>query len=273
MTYPTPIRGPRARAATLPVPPARMALARGGRPLKRWRYLGVYGPELMLCAGDAHIGPFRQRWWAVALPDGRLFEQTSMVRSAGVTLGGGTLTIAARGVRARLRFGSAEAVETLSPHGAQLIWTRKQAGVPVEGEVELEGRRIGVAARGVIDESAGYHARVTAWKWSAGVGVTDDGRDVGWNLVSGVHDDPDASERTLWVDGVPEHVPPVEFAPDLSSVAGLSFREWAARTDDTNVLLLRSRYRQPFGEFRGELPGGLRLARGWGVMEEHDVRW
>ena len=35
----------------------------------------------------------------------------------------------------------------------------------------------------------------------------------------------------------------------------------------------RNRYRQPFGEFSGRLPGGLRLAEGYGVMEEHDVLW
>ena len=250
-----------------------MPLAKGGRPLKRWRYVGLYGPELMLCAGDAHIGPFRQRWWAIALPDGRLLEQTSMLRSAGVSFSGPDLALAGRDVRARLSYGDAEAVETLSPHGSQLIWTRKQADVPVTGEVEVEGRLIEINGRGVVDESAGYHARRTVWKWSAGVGVTDDGRRVGWNLVTGVHDDPGASERTLWVDGVPEHVPPVDFADDLSGVGGLSFKEWSAREDNTNVLLLRSRYRQPFGEFSGELPGGLRLERGWGVMEDHDVRW
>lgn len=250
-----------------------MPIAKGGRPRKSWKYVGVYGPDVMLCAADALIGPFRQRWWAVALPGGRLLERTSMLRSAGVKISADRLTIEGRGVRARLGYGTTEAVETLSPHGAQLIWTRKQADVPVRGELEIDGRRIGIDGRGVVDESAGYHARATAWKWSAGVGVTEDGRRVGWNLVTGVHDDPEASERTLWVDGVPEHVPPVEFADDLSAVGGLSFREWSAREDNTNVLLLRSRYRQPFGEFRGELPGGLRLARGWGVMEEHDVRW
>ena len=250
-----------------------MPMTRGRRPLKRWTYLGLYTPELMLCAGDARIGPFRQRWWAVALPDGRLLEQTSNVRSAGVNVSPTGLLLTGRGARADLGYGATEAVETLSRHGAQLIWTRKQADVPVTGKVELDGSRFEVDGRGVVDESAGYHARRTSWKWSAGVGVTDDGRTVGWNLVTGVHDDPEASERTVWVDGQPQHVPPVEFAADLSWVGGLAFREWAAREDDTNVLLMRSRYRQPFGEFSGELPGGLRLARGWGVMEDHDVRW
>jgi hypothetical protein len=34
-----------------------------------------------------------------------------------------------------------------------------------------------------------------------------------------------------------------------------------------------SDYRQPFGTFTGELPGGFPLADGFGVMERHAVRW
>ena len=249
-----------------------MPMFRGGRPCKRWVYAAVYTPELMLCAGDARIGPFRQRWWALALPGGELVEKTSMTGSGGVVVSPARVTIGSPSVRAELAFGSAEHVETLSPHGRQLIWTRKQADVPVTGTVEHGGRTWDVDGRGVVDESAGYHARHTAWKWSAGVGVTDDGRRVGWNLVDGVHDHPDASERTVWIDGVPGHLPPSRFAEDLSSVDGLSFTEWSAREDATNVGFLRSRYRQPFGEFSGTI-GGVTLARGWGVMEEHDVRW
>jgi hypothetical protein len=69
-----------------------------------------------------------------------------------------------------------------------------------------------------------------------------------------------------------------EFAADLSRVevdggGTLDFTEWAAREHRTNVVVMRSAYRQPFGTFAGELPGGLRLAEGYGVMEEHDVRW
>ena len=41
---------------------------------KRWRWVGVFSSELMLCVGDAHVGPIPRRWWAVALPDGTLKE-------------------------------------------------------------------------------------------------------------------------------------------------------------------------------------------------------
>jgi hypothetical protein len=96
---------------------------------------------------------------------------------------------------------------------------------------------------------------------------------VAWNLVDGVHDAARSSERTLWIDGAPRELPPQEFAHDLSRVGELDFREWSARESNRNLVVLRNRYRQPFGEFSGTLPGGLALAEGHGVMEEHDVLW
>jgi hypothetical protein len=145
--------------------------------------------------------------------------------------------------------------------------------VRVRGRVSVGGRTFEVDGEdGFVDESAGYHARHTAWRWSAGVGRAADGRRVAWNLVDGVHDGT-ASERTVWIDGEPREVPAQEFAPDLSRVGGLEFREWSARESRVNLVVMRNRYRQPFGEFSGELPCGLRLAEGYGVMEEHDVVW
>lgn len=262
----------------LAIPPARMSLFRKRRPLKRWRYVAFYGAELMLCAGDAHIGPLRQRFWAAVTPDGRIAERTAMLTSGGVRIDGPRVTVDAPELRARLVVEERPGVQTVSRHGDSYIWTRKQADVPVSGLVELRGRPYQVEARGVVDDSAGYHARHTAWTWSAGVGSTDDGRSIGWNLVTGVHDAPEASERSVWVDGEPGEVAPVEFAHDLSAIRfrsgeALAFDAWASREDHSNVGLLRSAYRQPFGRFAGTLPGGLTLAEGYGVMESHDVYW
>jgi hypothetical protein len=207
-----------------------------------------------------------QRWWAVALPDGTLVEG-----SRGVELG-------ARRARVPgvldLTLDAPAAVEVVSPHGRSYIWTSKRAPVRVRGHVSAAGRIFELDGHdGFVDESAGYHARRTAWRWSAGLGRAEDGRRVAWNLVDGVHDAASSSERTVWVDGEPREVPPQEFAGDLSAVGGLRFREWSARESSTNLVLMRNRYRQPFGDFSGELPCGLRLAEGYGVMEEHDVRW
>lgn len=250
-----PVRGDGVREVDLPLPPARMPALRRGRPLKRWRYVAVYAPELMLCVGDARVAGVPQRWWAVALPDGQLFEGE-------------------RGAPIELSLDEGPGVEVVSPHGRSYIWTRKQAGIPVAASVRVGGANYAIEGRfGFVDESAGYHARRTTWRWSAGVGRSVDGRAVAWNLVDGVHDAPRASERTVWVDGEPHEVEPVAFAADLSAVGGLRFTEWSAREDHTNRLIMRSDYRQPFGSFEGSLPGGLVLESGYGVMEWHDVRW
>ena len=275
-----PARGPSVRELGLLLPPDRMPLWRQGRPLKRWRYLGVYAPELMLCVGDARIGPVPRRWWAVAEPDGELHEWSS-ARGGGVSLHAKGAHVDAGGVRIELDLGDSEAVETASPVGdrGNYVWTRKRAGFAVRGVVIVGGREHAVEGPyGFCDESAGYHPRHTVWRWSAGIGRTPDGAHVAWNLVSGVHDGPQASERSVWIDGEPREVGPVEFAADLSRVsfaegATLRFSEWATRVEETNLLLVRSFYRQPFGTFSGALPGAGGLAEACGVMEHHDVWW
>jgi Protein of unknown function (DUF2804) len=249
-----PVRGPAVRSLGLRLPPARMPLLRRGRPLKRWRWVGVFGPELMLCVGDARVAGIPQRWWAVAEPDGSLHE-------------------GAGAAPAELELGDGEAVEVASQHGSSYIWTRKRAGLPVRGAVTLGGRRLELGGEAFVDQTAGYHARHTTWHWSAGSGRLADGRRVAWNLVDGVHDAPEASERTVWVEGSPHEVGPVEFAADLSAVGGLRFSAWCAREDHTRRGPFRSDYLQPFGTFAGELPGGLELAEGYGVMEWHDALW
>ena len=251
---------------------------RNGRPLKRWRYVGVYGPELMLCAGDVRVGPMPQRFWALALPGGRIETRTTY-GSGGVLLEGSRVRVDAGDVHVDLEVAEDGGVESVHRSGARgYVWTRKQAGLRAVGEARLGERTWAIDCGAVVDETAGYHQRHTAWCWSAGVGRSAAGEQVGWNLVTGVNDEPENSERTVWVAGAPREVGPVRFRPGLSGVefaegGALAFTAWGERTETTNALVVRSRYRQPFGTFAGTLPGGLELAEGYGVMEWHDVRW
>jgi hypothetical protein len=272
-----PARGSRVRELGLALPPGPMPLWRRGRPLKRWRYVGYYSRELMLCVGDARVGPLPRRWWAIAQP-GREVRQRGSVGSAGVSMDGSRLLVESGEVRIDLELDESGGVEVASPVGDNYVWTRKQGSVPARGLVFVAGSEHRVDGTAFVDESAGYHPRHTAWKWSAGSGVAEGGGRLAWNLVSGVHDSPRASERTLWVDGEPRELGPARFADDLSAIdladgGRVEFREWSAREERLNLLLLRSTYRQPFGSFEGEFPGGLRLVEGYGVMEDHDVYW
>src|SRR6478736_9722033 len=54
------------------VPHAYRAPLKGGRPLKRWRYVGVFGDDVMACFGTVRIGVLPQAFWAVAAPLGGL---------------------------------------------------------------------------------------------------------------------------------------------------------------------------------------------------------
>jgi hypothetical protein len=261
------------RLGAIPLPPSRMPSRDGLRPLKAWRYVGVYGPELSLCVAVVRIGPARQSFWAVwDRPQRRLLEETGFGRGA-VDLKHGRLTVNASAVQLDLCLEEQSGVEAICPAGESYAWTRKQGGVRAHGVATLDGARRSVDARAVIDDTAAYYPRQTSWKWSAGVGVAVDGREVAWNLVSGVNDPDSDSERTVWIGDQQFEPPPSVFTAGLDGVDGLRFDAEAVRERVDNVLLVRSRYRQPFGAFSGQLPGGVTLAEGYGVMEEHEAWW
>jgi hypothetical protein len=256
----------------LAVPPAHMPLVRAGRPLKAWRWVGVFTPELLLCAATARVGVARLAWWAVW--DGDVLRERSFRRAGPVRLSRGRVRV--DGV-IDLGLEEEPGVETISPHGRSYIWTRKQGGIRAHGTVTLDGRVRAVDGRAIVDDSAGYHARATAWRWSAGVGVSDAGGRVAWNLIDGMHDAREASERSVWLDGVAHEVGPVRFdgleAIGFAEGGGLRFAAVTTRARRENLLLVRSDYEQPFGTFSGDLPGAGPLREGYGVMERHEVRW
>ena len=296
-----PWRGPGpGRPDDLPLPPRRLPLRFAGTNRKLWRYLGAYSDELMLCAARVQVGPVGQTFWAFwDRGEGRLYERTvtrlpgargevwsedpagtfvdwapdegALVRVEGRDAEAGA-------VRAFLRVGRGSWAEAICPNGdGGYVWTRKRAGVSVDCDVRIGQRQIRCMALGIEDETAGYHPRHTVWNWSAGVGTLRDGRAVGWNLVAGVNDPPERSERAIWVDGEPAEPGAVVFdgldGIAFSDGARLEFAAEAERRKAENRLLLRYSYRQPFGTFRGSLPGGLELERGLGVMEHHDAIW
>jgi len=270
---------------------ARPPLLRAGRPLKRWRYVGVFCEELMACAALVQVGPAKQSFWAVftraqqraGRPSigGRLRERTHMlVRRGVVDLSPGGILVRDADVLLDLALDeNGESIQATCPHGRGEVWTRKQAGVRTYGTLALDGGQPrGIEALAVIDDTAGYHARHTEWHWSAGVGTSEKGAALAWNLVAGVNDPPTGSERAVWVDGAPSEAAPVRFAADLSEIVArdgsrLSFAAEAQRRRKENLLIVRSDYTAPFGTFSGTLPGGIGLASGLGVIEHHRAKW
>lgn len=227
----------------------------------------------MLCAAVARIGPGRVGWWAIWDRGQRtLAERTTHGPSPVRFEGEDRLAVRDGAVEIDLRF-EVEAVDArrvTSLHDGRPIHTVKRAGVPVTGRVRLLDRELPVRALGVIDDSWGHHARHTAWRWSAGVGLAG-ATPVAWNLVDGLHDAPTGSERALWIDGRAHEVGPQAFAADLSSVGGLAFIPEASRSHRERLGIVASDYEAPFGSFSGELDG-VRI-EGLGVMESHTATW
>lgn len=296
-----PWRGPGpGRPEELRLPPGRLPLRFAGNNRKRWRYVGAYCEEAMICAARVQIGPVGQTFWAAwDRAEGKLTERTVMrlpgargeVWSEGrdgapvenAPQEGCRVRIEAKhpeagAVSGKLHVGGGQWAECVCPNGeGGYVWTRKRAPVGVGIDLRIGERHIKAEALGIEDESAGYHPRHTVWDWSAGVGALADGRAVGWNLVAGVNDPPRSSERAIWVDGEPFEPDPVAFegldAVTFADGARLEFAAEAERVASEDRRLLRYSYRQPFGTFRGTLPGGLELAHGMGVMEHQDALW
>jgi hypothetical protein len=258
-----------------------MPLFRGSRPLKRWRYVGIFGERLMICAASVQVGPARQTFWAVFERAGALLvERTRLIpRRRALDLTPGRLRIRDEAVLLDLALEEDDGIEATCPNGDAYVWTRKQAGVRAHGTLALGARPLlEIDALAVIDDTAGYHARVTEWWWAAGVGSGPDGTPLAFNLVQGVNDPPSGSERAVWVAGVPHEAAPVRFSADLRSISAedgseLRFVPEAERSRRDNLLLVRSDYRAPFGRFSGTLPGDIQLAHAHGVVEHHRARW
>jgi hypothetical protein len=277
------------------MPAARMSLLRGGRPLKRWRYVGVFSEELMACAALVQVGPARQSFWALYQRDGQemrertrlrprrralqLIRGTDGARDDGLEAEPGRVLLSDDGVVLDLQLEEEHGFEALCPNGREQVWTRKQAGIAAHGTLALDGGATReIEALAVIDDTAGYHARHTEWWWSAGVGRSADGAPVAWNLVSGVNDPQIASERAVWLAGEPREAAPVRFTEDLKRIAcedgsRLRFHAEAERSRRENLIIFKSDYRAPFGSFSGTLPGGVALAHGLGVVEHHRALW
>ena len=305
-----PWRGPGPGRPDLPLPPVESPkLRQDGTWRKRWRYLAAFSDEVMFCAARVGVGPFGQTFWAVWDREAHeLTERTRMIipmlargevwteHSPEEGDEPGQVQWAAEAGKLRIRIEAPErhgderarafiGVEGAGPwaeavcatgEGDGWVWTRKRP-VDVDVDVRLGEKRIRCQARGIEDESCGYHAHHTVWDWSAGVGTTKDGRAVAWNLVSGVNDPPERSERAIWVDGALSEPSPVTFesldAVGFADGARLICTAEAERSREESKPLVKYSYRQPFGSFSGNLPGGLELSSGFGVMEHHDATW
>lgn len=230
---------------------------------------------------------------SVAMAPGRLISINPTATAAGE--GGLTLTLELPGLRAGFDIGPARSLTVVSDlgRGAGLPGaTVKRGGMAAAGSVEVEGRRRPLTrALACVDWTTGYFPRRTTWHWATGAGRDDGGRALGFNLARGVHDDARGrfTENALWLDGQPAALPPVGFlvgegrtpwtirGEGPAGLVDLVFEPRGERKEDVDLVLVSSKYRQPFGEFSGVLRDArgreVRLDRVPGVAEDHLAVW
>ncbi|MEP6850058.1 MAG: DUF2804 family protein [Acidobacteriota bacterium] len=257
------------------LPPERMPMFYRRRLRKQWLYVAVWSPRVLLSVCSIGVGPFSQAFWA--LWDGETLRQQTRRGRGLVDLNDMRVRFRDGRVSVDLTLDEEDAFQVLNFDDRAYTWTGKQL-VRATGSIRVEGVSYEIDAPGLVDESAGYHPRHTRYKWSAGAGTDMQGRSVAWNLAEGINDAAINSERTVWVDAVPNEVGPVSIDESLAGItfaegSRLDFRPEAVRETHDNLLVIRSNYRHPFGTFSGTLPGGIQLRDARGVMENHDVFW
>ena len=267
------------RPASVTLPPAAAPAWKDGRLRKHWRYAGIWSATVSVCAAQVAVGPLTQEFWAIWLPGTGELHHRTRLRPGRVHFGADRLRVADGDVDIDVLLPSepASAFEVITPVDRAWTWTRKTA-TRARGHVRIGSRHLEVDAPALVEDNGGYHPRHTHWWWAAGAGTLTDGRPAMWNAVVGLNDTLPHIENTVWVDGTPQPTGLVQISPDLTTTrfddgTALTFTVGVDRTAITNLLAVRSQYRAPFGRFTGTLPGGLTLAEGHGVMEDHHARW
>ncbi len=164
--------------------------------------------------------------------------------------------------------------------------TEKRACLAVRGAALVDGHRVSLdGALGGLDFTHGLLPHRTQWNWAFGLGRTRTGERVGFNLVEGFVGE---GECALWVDDRTVPISEGRFTFDRAARLGpwrvrsadgevdLEFEPGAEHTETRNLGLVRSRFAQPLGTFRGTLRVGdrtLELDRCLGVVEDQDVVW
>ncbi len=273
-----PYRGNGVDRPSVPLPPDRLPILRAGQLRKHWQYVSFWSRELSFCAAWADVGPLRKEYWGIwdrasgrSQQRAHLFTRRVQIEPNRVYVRDGDTEIA-------VTFEDCVSFEVYMPADHAYIWSRKDYCREARGVVCHGETRRAVAGVMFVDVNAGYHERSTHWRWAAGAGLDQDNRLVAFNAIIGLHDHPECSERTIWVDGEEREMGPVTFSKDLSTVSfteggTLRFQPEALIEQHTNLLLVRSDYLHWFGTYTGTLPGGIELNEAPGVRERHDALW
>jgi hypothetical protein len=162
--------------------------------------------------------------------------------------------------------------------------TEKKPLLPLSGSVVADGRTLSLdQGTGAYDYTHGLLERRTRWRWAFGMGQLGGGDPVAFNVVNGFVGEAECAAFSA-SEVHPLGEPKISFEPGrpdgtwrlVGDGVDLTFEPGAVYAQRTNLLVVRSRFLQPAGLFRGTLRLGDRehaLDGVPGVVEDQDVVW
>ena len=282
---------------------------------KRWIYVAIATPDVFvglaivdlayamkafafvyrdgtLLADRTLLGPSTTGMVGDTIADGAEARFSREGASAELRREDGRIDVSARfpglTIQARLDARTARApLSAVGPiPGGVLNATEKQALLTVTGEARVAGARIPLdEAFGGYDYTHGLLARHTEWRWAYLLGRATDGTRVGMNLVEGFLGE---RECGVWLDDELHPVGEGIFSFDAKrplspwtirttcGAVDLAFEPHALHAESENLIVVKSRFVQPIGKYKGTIRVGGRtvtLDGVLGVAEDQDVLW
>lgn len=151
--------------------------------------------------------------------------------------------------------------------------------------IEYKGKKYtSEGAIGSIDFSKGYPPRETVWNWASIIGTTENGLPIGINLVDGHNGN---LENAIWIGEERLCTSKANFYVkkpfdkntwNINTTDGIidfQFNPYGARSENLNIVAMKSLFTQPFGEAKGILKhnGHAVSFNGFGVVEDHIAVW
>jgi hypothetical protein len=172
------------------------------------------------------------------------------------------------------------------------LYTHK-AAAPVEGKIVVGDKEIRLHPEkdvGLMDIQKTFYPYRTFWNWATFAGYDERGRLIAMNACKNfIEDDEGNNENCTWVDGEITLLGAATFDFDKAALMkpwklntsgygmDLTFSPQGERVGRVNLGVVMSDFHQPFGKFKGVLPGpdGTRLEIEdlFGLCEWHLARF
>lgn len=277
--------------------------------LKQWQHLAIVHPEIALTFAVVDVGYLKLGWvqaidrragvrvehrvqapWLDVGIARALFDERTWLRTAGVRiqihnhLDAGVHRVRVRAPRLEADLTCLAEVAPLVvnlPLGRGRSMYSHKVPLPVRGRIRWAGHEVELdpsVTTGLFDIHKAHYPHHTWWRWGTFAGTTDDGRRIAVNLTRNVVTDARFHENCVWVDGKPQLLPAFRWEMDVDPWRAvgqgidLRFHGHGERWENLDVGLVRSRFRQRYGVWEGEV-AGHRVKGAWGLAEDHHSRW